>query len=231
MSVPRAVLMELEGVLLETREPRRQALLRALADDGIALNALDYDDVAHGLPVRGAVRAALAAVDEPMDATGAELLALRAERYFADSLATGILLTDGAREVLAGLHAVARLGLVTRAGRREVEPVLDAAEASFLFECIVTADDVPDHAKPDPASYLSAIGRLERRRPIAAQEAIALEDGRAGIRSAHGAGLRCLAVGDVPAFRALDADGYLPTLRGVTLEALDALSGGRRAGG
>jgi hypothetical protein len=29
----------------------------------------------------------------------------------------------------------------------------------------------------------------------------------------------------MPAFRALDADGYLPTLRGVTLDSLDALGG------
>ena len=231
MTAPRAVLMELEGVLLETRDARRVALLRALADDGISLSAVDYDDVAHGLPVRGAVRAALAATDTLLDPTGAELVALRAERYFAEALSGGMTLTEGAREALAALHAAARLGLVTRASRREIEPVLDAAESSWLFECVVTADDVPDHAKPDPAPYLSAIGRLGRRRPIDAREVIALEDGRAGIRSAHAAGLRCLAVGDVPAFRALDADGYLPTLRGATLEALDAVGGGRRAGG
>ena len=225
MSSPRAVLMELEGVIVETYDARRTALLRALADDGISISALDYDDVAHGLPVRGAVRAAIAAADEQMDDTGMELVALRAERYFADILSGGMTLTDGAREALAALHAVARLGLVTRAARREVEPMLDAAETSFLFECVVTADDVPDRPKPDPASYLSAVGRLERRRSISAREVIALEDGRAGIRSARGAGLRCVAVGSVPAFRALDADGYLPTLRDATLESIDAAGG------
>ncbi|NUQ20266.1 MAG: hypothetical protein HOQ09_04825, partial [Gemmatimonadaceae bacterium] len=82
MSSPRAVLMELEGVIVETYEARRTALLRALADDGISITALDYDDVAHGLPVRGAVRAAIAAAGEFMDDTGMELVALRAERYF-----------------------------------------------------------------------------------------------------------------------------------------------------
>ncbi|NUO65169.1 MAG: HAD family phosphatase [Gemmatimonadaceae bacterium] len=230
MSAPRAVLMELEGVLVETYDARRTALLRALADDGISISALDYDDVAHGLPVRGAVRAAIASAEEHMDETGVELVALRAERYFAESAATGVMLTDGARDALAALHAVARLGLVTRAARREVEPVLDAADASFIFECIVTADDVPDRPKPDPASYLSAVGRLERRRAILPREAIALEDARSGIRSARGAGLRCLAVGSVPAFRALDADGYLPTLRGATLESLDAAGGGEGRG-
>lgn len=230
MSAPRAVLMELEGVIVETYDARRTALLRALADDGISITALEYDDVAHGLPVRGAVRAAIAVAEEHMDDTGLELVALRAERYFAEAMAAGVTLTDGAREGLAALHAVARLGLVTRAARREVEPVLEAADATFIFECIVTADDVPDHPKPDPASYLSAVGRLERRRAISVREAIALEDARAGIRSARGAGLRCVAVGSVPAFRALDADGYLPTLRGATLESLSAAGGGEGTG-
>jgi len=225
MTSPRAVLLELEGVLVETHEVRRAALLRALAEEGITTDLVAYDDVAHGLPVRGAVRALAAAAGEDLDEVAIELVALRAERHFAESLGTGIVLTEGARDALGALHGVTRLALVTRANRREVEPILDAADASFLFECIVTADDVGDTPKPDPAAYHAAIRRLARRRAMTAADAIALEDGRAGIRAARAAGLRCLAVGDVPPFRALDADGYLPTLRGATLDSLDAVGG------
>lgn len=224
MTAPRAVLLELEGVLVETHDARRDALVRALAEDGIIADLVAYDDLAHGLPVRGAARALTAAADEDIDEIGLELLALRAERHFAESIGTGIVLTEGARDALGALHGVARLALVTRASRREVEPILEAADASFLFECIVTSDDV-DAPKPDPASYHSAIRRLSRRRSMTAADAIALEDGRAGIRAARAAGLRCLAVGNVPPFRALDADGYLPTLRGATLDSLDAVGG------
>lgn len=225
MTSPRAVLLELEGVLVETHEVRRGALLRALAEEGITSDLVAYDDLAHGLPVRGAARALAAAAGEDVDEVAIELVALRAERHFAESLGSGIMLTEGARDALGALHGVTRLGLVTRANRREVEPILDAADASFLFECIVTADDVGDTPKPDPAAYHSAVRRLARRRAITAADAIALEDGRAGIRAARAAGLRCLAVGDVPPFRALDADGYLPTLRGATLDSLDAVGG------
>jgi sugar-phosphatase len=225
MTSPRAVLLELEGVLVETHEVRRGALLRALAEEGITSDLVAYDDLAHGLPVRGAARALAAAAGEEFDEVAIELVALRAERHFAESLGSGIMLTEGARDALGALHGVTRLGLVTRASRREVEPILDAADASFLFECIVTADDVGDTPKPDPAAYHSAVRRLARRRAITAADAIALEDGRAGIRAARAAGLRCLAVGDVPPFRALDADGYLPTLRGATLDSLDAVGG------
>jgi beta-phosphoglucomutase-like phosphatase (HAD superfamily) len=225
VTAPRAVLLELEGVLVETHDARRDALVRALADDGIIVDLVAYDDLAHGLPVRGAVRALTTAADEDIDEIGIELVALRAERHFAESIGTGIVLSEGARDALGALHGVARLGLVTRASRREVEPILEAADASFLFECIVTGDDVVDSPKPDPAGYHSAIHRLSRRRSMTASGAIALEDGRAGIRAARAAGLRCLAVGNVPPFRALDADGYLPTLRGATLDSLDSVGG------
>jgi|SRR6478672_229970 len=225
MTAPRAVLLELEGVLVETYDARRDALVRALAEEGITADLVAYDDLAHGLPVRAAARALVAAANEQVDEIAIELVALRAERHFAEAVGTGIVLTEGARDALGALHGVTRLGLVTRASRREVEPILDAADASFLFECIVTADDVGDAPKPDPAAYHSAIRRLSRRRAVTAADAIALEDGRAGIRAARAAGLRCLAVGNVPPFRALDADGYLPTLRGATLDSLDAVGG------
>ena len=225
MSPTRAVLLELEGVLVETRDARRNALVRALAEEGISVDIIAYDDLAHGLPVRAAARALATAADEPIDDIAIELVALRAERNFAESIASGIVLTEGARDALGTLHGVARLGLVTRASRREVEPILDAADASFLFECIVTSDDVAEATKPHPESYHAAIRRLSRRRSMAPSDAIALEDGRAGIRAARAAGLRCVAVGDVPPFRALDADGYLPSLRGATLDSLDAAGG------
>ena len=223
MRLPSAVLLEVEGVIASTHAARRESLVRSLADDGVAIDARTYDDLCHGLPVRGAVHAALEASDVSMDETGVELVALRAERYFVERVSTGLTLAEGARDALERLHSRARLGVVTRAARREADIILAAADAGFLFESVVTADDTPGEPKPAPAPYRLALVRLCRRRPIASGDAVALEDGRAGIRAAHGAGLRCLAVGDVPAFRALDADGYLPSLRGATVEALGTL--------
>jgi beta-phosphoglucomutase-like phosphatase (HAD superfamily) len=55
------------------------------------------------------------------------------------------------------------------------------------------------------------------------RRAVALEDAAAGIRAARAAGLRCIAVGPVPAYRAVDATGYLPSVEGQTLASLSAL--------
>ena len=56
----------------------------------------------------------------------------------------------------------------------------------------------------------------------------ALEDGRAGIRAAKRAGLRCAVVGPIPAHLAMDADALLPTLVGQTAASIDALTSGER---
>ena len=223
--VPHAVLLELEGVVVRTHALRREALRSALAEDGLALSSATFDDVCHGMPVRAAVRACYAAEELATDETAVDLAVLRAEKAFAASLGAGATLVDGAMDGLASLHARARLGVVTRATRREAELMLSLAELAWLFELVITADDVPLAPKPSADPYARAMARLARRRPIDPRRVMALEDGRGGIRAARAAGLRCLAVGEVPAFRALDADGYLPSLRGVTLESLDVVGG------
>lgn len=223
----RSVLLELEGVLVETRALRRSALIQAFDERGVMLSPADYDDHCHGLPTRSAIAAAISvrALEPSLDATDADLTATRAEAHFLRSIATGVTLAEGTREALDTIHAGAVLAIVTRATRRETDAMLSISGIEFEFDCVITSDDVPAAEKPDPLAYQTALARLSRRRPMRARDALALEDGRAGIVSARRAGIRCVAVGSMPAFRALDADGYLPTLRGVTLETLDALGG------
>jgi HAD superfamily hydrolase (TIGR01509 family) len=221
------VLIELEGVLVETHAFRRAALVQALDERGAMLSPSDFDDHCHGLPLRAAIAAAISvgALEPSIDATDADLAALRAESNFIRAIGAGVSLVEGVREALDTLRSVAVLAIVTRASRRETDAMLSMSGIEFEFDCIVTSDDVPAAEKPEPLAYQTALARLSRRRPVRARDAIALEDARAGIASARRAGIRCVAVGAMPAFRALDADGYLPALRGVTLETLDALGG------
>ena len=52
--------MELEGVLVDTREARRAALLESLAEEGVVLDATEFDEVAVGMTPRQGARALLA---------------------------------------------------------------------------------------------------------------------------------------------------------------------------
>jgi HAD superfamily hydrolase (TIGR01509 family) len=220
-----AVLLEFEGVIAETRDARRRALLDSIMEDGIALTDAEYLEHCAGVPPRSAVRAAFT-LRGAGDETTVELAALRAERRFASVMETGLSLAAGARDFVTALHGHVRLGIVSRAARGDIDPVLALAGLDHAFEFVI-ADDDAYMPKPSPAPYLGALDRLSRRRAVTGETVVALEDGPAGIRSAKGAGLRCAAIGALPVHLAVDADALLPTLAGQTAASIDALTSSR----
>ena len=216
----RAVLFELEGVLIDSHDLRRHALEQALAADGVRLPPPGLDDRYDGVPTRAALSHALTVAGYRADDTAIELAAVRAERAFIEQLGRGFSLTDGAREFLAALSGRTRLGIVTRATRQEADTVLTAGGLDVVFELVVTADDVPT-AKPSPASYMRALAIIARRSAVVPKQALALEDGWMGVISAREAGLRCIAVGSPPILPEAAGSGFVPSLRGQTLASLE----------
>jgi HAD superfamily hydrolase (TIGR01509 family) len=218
------VLFELEGVLADTAALRRDSLRRSLAEDGLTFTDAEWDACGAGATPRDAAAALAHRRGALLDDVALDLAALRAERHFAAASGRGLSLAPGARELVEALAPHARLGVVTRAARRDVDLVLGLAGLEPLVEVLVTGDD-PVAPKPDPASYERALARLARRRPVSRDAVLALEDGGAGIRSATAAGLTCVAVGPVPAHEALLAAGALPSLADVTPERLARVAG------
>lgn len=218
-----AVVMEFEGVLADTGPARRDAMLSVLGEDGYVVSTAEYRESCAGLATPDAVRAALRRRGVMVDATALELLSLRVDRAFTAYVGKGVVLVDGAREAVERLAARARLGIVSRASRRDVEFVLSLAQMEHAFACVIGSEDaVP--GKPDAAPYLAALQRLERRRPVPPEGiVVALEDAIAGIHAAHAAGLRCIAVGDLPAHVAMEADAIVPAITGIDLATIETL--------
>jgi beta-phosphoglucomutase-like phosphatase (HAD superfamily) len=218
-----SVLFELDGVLADTAEARRDALLSTLAAEGVVLSDTEYRETCGGLTFEEAVRAASALRGAPADGPALSVAALRAERTFRAYLGKGLTMTDGARDVADRFAAVARLGIVTRVGRAEAELILELARLDHVFTCVIAAEDAFP-TKPAPAPYRKALERLERQRPIATRAlVVALEDSLAGIRSARSAGIACVAVGDLPAHVAMEANALVGTIKGLTPDGLLAL--------
>lgn len=216
------VLLELEGVIADTGEARRDAVFASLRADGITLSPAEYRDHCAGLAFEDAMRAAFRHSDRPVDDTAIALAAHRAERAYRAYIGKGLTLVEGARETLERLHDVARLALVTRSPRDDAMFVLSLARVEHLFTCVVASEDGP--AKPSPEPYRLALSRLQRARArVVRGTAVAIEDGLPGVRSAHGAGLPAVVVGDVPAHVALEADGYVSSIAGLTPESLFSL--------
>lgn len=215
-----AVLMEWDGVLADTGAARRDALLGALADEGIAVSAESYDARCTGLEVQQAARAALAPESDP---ALVDLVVLRAERAFTERLARGVSLTTGALGFLRVTEPRARLAIVSCATRAETDLFLRLSGLDGMMACVFTADDVL-HPPPAPELYEQASAHLARTRRTRREHTVAIANGLASIRAARSAGLHVLAIG-APAHVALDADGAASDLGALTLEELAALVG------
>ena len=216
------VLVELEGVVFETRQLRLESLRDALASQG-APAAFD-PDVVVGLPTRAAVVAAMNASDVRQDDVFIDLVVLAAEQAFASQLATGgVNVAGGARTFLERAASAARVGAVTRLNRADVATLLRLSGLDNAFGAIVCGDDVLD-PKPSSEGYELAIDRLSRPQRAARRAILALEDSAPGITAARAARVRCIVVGDVAAHVAVEADAYVESLEGQTLAALDQLS-------
>lgn len=214
-----AVLLELEGVVFDTRELRRLSLRNALLEQGLA-PTIDHDAIDGSTP-RAAVEQSLALQALEHDDVLLGILTARVERAFSGHLAaSGAALCDGARAFVEDAAAVARLAIVTSARRADVDVMLRLASLADYFSVIVAAEDALDE-KPSAEAHRLALGRLSKRRPVTMKRTLALEHGVSGIRAARASGITCVAVGPLAAHIAMEADAYVPTLAPHTIRSLD----------
>ena len=109
----------------------------------------------------------------------------RLARRFRDHLP----LLPHAREAVERLAGRFPLGLASSSNRPIIDLVLEIAGLAGSFRATVSSEEVP-RGKPSPDVYLEAARRLEAD-PSAC---VAVEDSTNGIRSAHAAGMRVIAV-------------------------------------
>lgn len=98
-------------------------------------------------------------------------------------------LMPGAIDFLDRMKNRYRLAVASSSFEDSVAAVLGAAGIADRFEVTVSGDQVA-RAKPDPEIFLRAAALL-RVEPAAC---VVLEDAEKGVRAAHAAGMRCIAV-------------------------------------
>jgi len=109
----------------------------------------------------------------------------RMQVRYADELP----LIDGAVDAVRRLAEDFRLGLASSSNRPLIDAVLATAAIAELFEATVSSEEVA-RGKPAPDVYLEAARRLGVR----PESCVAVEDSANGIRSAHAAGMRVIAI-------------------------------------
>jgi HAD superfamily hydrolase (TIGR01509 family) len=153
------------------------------------------------------------------DRLGVDLPPERISQEVADRVADlyrdHLPLLPGAVESVRALAAEWPLGLASSSNRHVIDLVLDEAGIAAEFRATVSSEEV-GAGKPAPDVYLEAMRRLE----VQPGESVAIEDSTNGIRSAHAAGMRVIAVpnADFPP----EPDALSLAIR--TLDSLEQLS-------
>ncbi len=127
-------------------------------------------------------------------------------------------LIDGAVEAVQRLAGSFRLALASSSNRALIDAVLARAGLAGQFEVTVSSEEVA-RGKPAPDVFVEAARRLD----LAPERCAAVEDSGNGIRAAHAAGMRVVAIPNRRYPPPTDALG----LADLALESVDELTPSR----
>ena len=180
MTRPAAILVDLDGTLVDTRAANRAAYAQALAEIGVAVAPERWDALAEGRNWRQFLPALLDGADAEPEAVAARM----AELYPA-ALSRSRLNRALTERIRAGRPGW-RTALVTTASAANAHAVLRHHGVDDLFDLIVTGSDVARH-KPAPDAYVLAAERLGVR----PADCLVFEDSEIGLAAAAAFGAPC----------------------------------------
>ena len=195
----RAILFDMDGVLIDSEALHNAAITAALAEYGIHLPQSIFADLT--------------------GTTDAQFLEHASQTYFGGNVPAAALLASKQRFFVSTEHQVqaipgaipflhtvrgqaAATALVTSALRHNQELAFARFSLHPWFDTVVTAEDVT-HGKPHPEPYLTAVVRLG----IPAAECLVIEDSLHGLAAARAAGCRTLGLATSYSAESLRAAG------------------------
>jgi HAD superfamily hydrolase (TIGR01509 family) len=180
-----AVVFDLDGVILDTEElwnEAREGLARERGGrwseraqaDMMGMSSTEWSRYMHDL----------VGLAEPPEEINREVVRRMIDRY-----AERLPLIDGALEAVERLAARWPLGLASSSNRELIDRALAVAGLASYFRVTVSSEEVR-RGKPAPDVYLETARRLG----VDPDRCAAIEDSANGIRSAHAAGMRVIAI-------------------------------------
>ncbi|MFN2468206.1 MAG: HAD family hydrolase [Gaiellaceae bacterium] len=207
----RAVVFDLDGVLIETEElwdDVRSSLVRERGGryDGEAQRAM----MGMSSPEWSRYMHAELGVSGSPEEISAEVVRRMAARY-----QEGLPLVPGAVEAVERLAGRWPLGLASSSNRQLIDAALDLGGLARLFRVSVSSEEV-SRGKPAPDVYLEAARRLG----VEPCGCTAVEDSHSGIRSAKAAGMTVVAIPN----RTYPPEAEALAAADVVLESIEQLS-------
>ncbi len=184
----KAVLFDMDGVLIEAKEWHYESLNRALALFGFEISRYDHLVTYDGLPTRRKLEMLSRERGLPTGLHG--LVNDLKQKYTMEIVHSKCRPTFHHQYALSKLKARGlRLAVCSNSIRQTVDQMLQRAGIHHWFDLTLSNEDV-SKAKPDPEIYSSAMARLG----LLPSQCIVVEDNQNGIRAAMAAGAHVLAV-------------------------------------
>ncbi len=224
----RAIIFDLDGVLLDSEPLHFAAFKKALGSDGAELTQELYIDRYLALDDRGAFTRFYIDKKQPLSPIQLQEFMEKKTGLFNEMVKNeGILPYPAVPEFVMAAAQRYPLAVATGSRRHEVEFLLETAGIRPHFEAIISADDV-ERGKPDPESFLKALAALNAtgKRPTAIkpEECAVIEDSKHGVASALGAGMKCVAVATShPTFELSGANLVVPSLAALKMSQVEDL--------
>jgi HAD superfamily hydrolase (TIGR01509 family) len=180
-----AVVFDLDGVILDTEElwnEVREELARERGgqwseraqSDMMGMSSTEWSRYMHDV----------VGLAESPEEINREVVRRMLDRY-----AVQLPLIDGAVDAVRRIAVRRPLGLASSSNRELIDRALELSGLAPLFRATVSSEEVA-RGKPAPDVYLEAARRLG----VDAARCAAIEDSANGIRSAHAAGMRVIAI-------------------------------------
>ncbi len=188
MEETRAVIFDMDGVILDSEAICEKAWLQAGNEFGMA-RIRETAAMCLGTNLHDTREILFKIYGRNFDADG--FVARTSELFHEEEYRNGIPLKPGAAEILSYLSPNFRLALASSTKGETVRRQLGNAGVLDFFETLTTGESVL-HSKPDPEIYSMACASLN----LSPKLCVAVEDSPNGVRSATAAGIRTVMIPD-----------------------------------
>lgn len=187
----KAVIFDMDGVLIDAKEWHYAALNRALAVFGYAISRTDHERKYDGLPTREKLNCLSETVGLPR--------ALHARINELKQQFTLHIVAERLHPNFTHMHALSRLrqegyvvGLASNSIRQSIDTMMRRSELAGYLDFSLSNEDV-NQGKPSPEIYEKAVSMAD----VEPTETLVIEDNPIGVQAAEGAGAHVLQVGGV----------------------------------
>jgi beta-phosphoglucomutase-like phosphatase (HAD superfamily) len=187
----KAVVFDMDGVLIEAKEWHYDALNKALELFGYTIRRHEHLTSYDGLPTRKKLE--MLSLEQGLPAHLHSFINEMKQAYTMDIVYTHCKPRFIHEYALSRLKASGyKLAVASNSIRNTVEVMMDRAALTPYLDVLLSNEDVA-RAKPDPEIYLEAMRRLN----VLPEECLIVEDNENGIRAARASGAHVLVVKDV----------------------------------